>query len=58
VIVHDLADLGATFIGRAVLTVGASAGAAAALLLGGLALAAHLRSRTRTARAFEYEEAA
>ncbi|MFZ3556444.1 MULTISPECIES: hypothetical protein [unclassified Streptomyces] len=57
-IVHDLATLGTTLIGRAVLTVSATAGIATALLLGGLALAAHLRGRARTARAVEYEEAA
>ncbi|MFJ9128899.1 hypothetical protein ACIRJS_32840 [Streptomyces sp. NPDC102340] len=32
-IVHDLADLGTTLIGRAVLTVGATAGLGAALLV-------------------------
>ncbi|MFF3497406.1 hypothetical protein ACFYWS_39445 [Streptomyces sp. NPDC002795] len=47
-IFHDLADLGTTLIGRAVLTAGASAGAATALLYGALALAIHLRTRRRS----------
>lgn len=42
-IVHDLADLGTTLIGRAVLTVCATAGAATALLYGDITLAIHLR---------------
>ncbi|MFZ3569937.1 hypothetical protein ACOKM5_23305 [Streptomyces sp. BH097] len=42
-IVHDLAALGTTLIGRAVLTVGASAGTAAALLIA-LATAIHRKA--------------
>lgn len=56
--IHDLAALGTTLIGRAVLTVSATAGAATALLLGGLALAIHLRARARAAPPVEYDEAA
>lgn len=57
-IVLDLATLGTTLIGRAVLTVGATAGATTALVVGALALAIHLRARARAAPPIEYDEAA
>jgi hypothetical protein len=44
VIIHDLADTFDSLIGRAVLTVGATAGAATALLVGGLALLIHRKA--------------